>query len=264
MLGSKTQTKKDKFIISASEKIGKLGYAKIFKEEAMNTALKRETTQFELTTDIITKLNTFKLTPTAKLVLLYLTTCYNPKHKEVFPKQKTIAEKLGVSEISVTRAISELHKEGLIISERKISNKYAFTSRIVSEPPNKMKNIKHQNDSEKNNNLILSHDNEQTIKQNKQQTVAGGNVYSGDDAILYEYAKTKATKSVDAYIRKLKESGSAKKIIGDYKKKHQSYPYTFRNTELLREKRQIEKQESTSFETSEVWINFGLKHGIKK
>ena len=84
----------------------------------MQTALKMKQqescTQFEITTNTITKLNTFNLTPTAKLVLLYLTTCYNPKHKEVFPKQKTIADKLGVSERSVTRAIQELFKEGLV------------------------------------------------------------------------------------------------------------------------------------------------------
>ena len=102
----------------------------------MNTAKKeaaKDFTQFELTTNIITKLNTFKLTPTAKLVLLYLTTCYNPKHKEVFPKQKTISIKLGISERSVTRAIQELFKEGLVLIECKYTNRYKFTSKIVQE-----------------------------------------------------------------------------------------------------------------------------------
>ena len=89
-------------------------------------------TQFELTQKLLQNLNTFKLTPTAKLVLLYLSSCYNPKHGEMFPKQKTIAEKLGVSEASVIRAVSELHKEGLIISERKYTNRYKYTARFLS------------------------------------------------------------------------------------------------------------------------------------
>ena len=98
-------------------------------------------TQFELTQKLLQNLNNFKLTPTAKLVLMYLSSCYNPKHGEMFPKQKTIADKIGVSEASVIRAISELHKEGLILSERKYTNRYVFTSKFLSSleiSPNKM------------------------------------------------------------------------------------------------------------------------------
>ena len=176
--------------------------------------------QFKLTTNTITKLNTFKLTPTAKLVLLYLTTCYNPKHKEVFPKQKTIADKLGISEVSVTRAISELHKEGLIISERKISNRYVFTSRIVSEQADILIDDKQQIDSNKNIKLIDSHVHEQIKRTKKEPTLCSGeNVLTGDDFILYEYAKKKAKYNVDALVRKIKENGGDKKIIKEYKAK---------------------------------------------
>ncbi len=93
-------------------------------------------TQFDLSKKVLNNLNNYNLKPTAKLVLLYLCDCYNPKHGEMFPKQSTIAEKLGISEVSVTRAVQELHKEGLLISERKYTNKYKFTSRIVAECPN--------------------------------------------------------------------------------------------------------------------------------
>ena len=127
----------------------------------MNTVKKRVTTQFDLTNDILNNLSQFNITPTAKLVLLYLTTCYNPKHKEVFPKQKTIAEKLGVSEVSVTRAICELHKEGLVLSERKISNKYVFTSKIVSEQPINLIDDTQQNDRNKNIKMTSSYIHEQ-------------------------------------------------------------------------------------------------------
>lgn len=88
-------------------------------------------TQFELTQKLLQNLYKFKLTPTAKMVLMYLSSCYNPKHAEMFPKQRTIADKLGVSEASVIRAICELHKEGLIISERKYTNRYKYTSKFL-------------------------------------------------------------------------------------------------------------------------------------
>ena len=189
----------------------------------MQTALKvkqqESCTQFYLTTNTITKLNTFKLTPTAKLVLLYLTTCYNPKHKEVFPKQKTIADKLGVSERSVTRAIQELFKEGLILIECKYTNRYKFTSKIVQEQAEILSDDLRQNDTPKHDNLS-HHVIEQKKEQNKEQTFSSGeNVYSGDDLILYEYAKKKAKYNVDALIQKIKENGGDKKIICEYKKR---------------------------------------------
>ena len=92
--------------------------------------------QVELTNYLLNNLQHFDLKPTTKLVLLYLSGCYNPKKADVFPKQKTIADKMGISEASVIRAIAELHKEGLIISERKYSNRYKFTSKLVAECPN--------------------------------------------------------------------------------------------------------------------------------
>lgn len=205
----------------------------------MQTALKvkrqESCTQFELTTNIITKLNTFKLTPTAKLVLLYLTTCYNPKHKEVFPKQKTISIKLGISERSVTRAIQELFKEGLVLIECKYTNRYKFTSKIAQEPPHlpseKLSDDKGQNDTLKRDNLShLIHEQKKETK--KEQTLRSGeNVYTGDDLILYEYAKKKAKYNVDALIKKIKENGGDKKIIKEYKAKENAKKRALRSVE---------------------------------
>ena len=98
-------------------------------------------TQFKLTTDIIKNLSQFEITPTAKLVLLYLSSCYNPQKAEMFPKQKTIAKKIGVSERSVVRAIQELFREGLIIFECKYTNRYKFTSKLMSQPSQNLKNF---------------------------------------------------------------------------------------------------------------------------
>lgn len=97
----------------------------------------------------------------AKLVLLYLTTCYNPEKAEVFPKQKTIAAKIGVSERSVVRAIQELFKAGLILIECKITNRYKIVAKWGSSKPENEKNfyqdnmsdVSGQNDTSQTDNL---------------------------------------------------------------------------------------------------------------
>ena len=130
-------------------------------ENTVKKPVIKELTQVQLSNWIVNNLSQFNLKPTAKLVLLYLASCYNPKHADVFPKQKTIADRMGVSEASVIRAISELHKEGLIISERKYTNRYKFTSRILNlggivedlKQDNKMQDEKTQNASLKTCNL---------------------------------------------------------------------------------------------------------------
>lgn len=190
-------------------------------ESALRVKQDNGFTQFELTNFTLNNLSQFNLTPTAKLVLLYLTTCYNPEHKEVFPKQQTIADKLGISLMSVIRAIQELHKEGLILSERKISNRYVFTSRIASERSNILKDTNLQKESSQTNKLLSPYK-EQKRETKKEQTVflKGGNVYSDDDRILEDYAKKHNAKSVQAYVNKLKSSGSANKIICEYKKRN--------------------------------------------
>lgn len=170
-------------------------------------------TQFELTQKLLQNLNTFKLTPTAKLVLLYLSSCYNPKHGEMFPKQKTIADKLGVSEASVIRAICELHKEGLIISERKYTNRYKYTARFLSSLGilnNKMQVEDSQNEIKETCKM------QPTLIEPKKETNKPTNV--DDYKILKDYAVKHNAKNINAYINTLKKSGSDKQIIKDYKK----------------------------------------------
>ena len=83
--------------------------------------------QFELSKVALKNLNKFDLSPTAKLVLLALIDCYNPRKEEIYPKQKTIADDLGISDRSVTRAIKEITDAGLLIYERKYQNRYKMT-----------------------------------------------------------------------------------------------------------------------------------------
>lgn len=177
-------------------------------------AFRGKFTQFELTQKLLQNLNKFKLTPTAKLVLMYLSSCYNPKHGEMFPKQRTIADKLGVSEASVIRAVSELHKEGLIISERKYINRYVFTSKFLSSLGISGDNMQGENSQNKSRETCKMTPAciEQTNKQINKPTGVE------DFKILKEYAIKHNAKNIHAYINSLKKSGSDKQIISDYKR----------------------------------------------
>lgn len=198
-------------------------------DKTMNTVKKHAghaIKQVEILNYLIHNLSQFNLKPTTKLVLLYLAGCYNHKHVDFFPKQKTIALQMGISEVSVIRAIQELHKEGLIISERKYTNRYKFTSRILNlggivehlEQDNKMKDENLQKDSLKHINLIAPY-----IEQEKEQIKEPEKVE--DYKILKDYAISKGAKNIKAYIEALKQNGSAQKIIQLAKEKQKIESY---------------------------------------
>lgn len=176
--------------------------------------------QFRLTNNLLQNLNKFEITPTAKLVLLYLSSCYNPKKADMFPKQKTIAAKIGVSERSVVRAVSELIKAGLILVECKYSNRYQFGSNIAiwSEKSNKIfvsDNLSDdigQNDA-KQDDKMSSHEHEPMNEQKKEP------VNVENYKILKNYAEQKGAKNVKAYIEALHRNGSAQNILTQYKEK---------------------------------------------
>ncbi|MCM1338970.1 MAG: helix-turn-helix domain-containing protein [Muribaculaceae bacterium] len=200
--------------------------------------------QFELSKNVLNNLSQYNLKPVAKLVLLYLCDCYNPKKEFIFPKQKTIAEKLGVSEVSVTRAISELHKEHLIISERKYTLHYRFTSKIVSGEAtfqqNNMTDETHQKDNEQPIKKT-AHVIEQKKELNKPTSV-------DDFKILKDYAEKHNAKNVTAYINYLKRNGLADKIIADFKAKEASdrfFAKQIEETKLLIEQRKQDAETST-------------------
>jgi DNA-binding Lrp family transcriptional regulator len=235
--------------------------------------------QIKLTNYLLNNLSQFNLKPTTKLVLLYLSGCYNPKHADVFPKQKTIAHQMGISEASVIRAIQELHKEGLIISERKYTNRYKFTSRILNlggmvegfSEANKMQVANSQNERLETCKLQAPCI-EQKEKQKIEQTeiIRGGNVYlfqSEEDRILEEYAIKHGARNVKAYINTLKSSGSAKKIIREYKTKrwyaHRAACDIQETQNLIKQQSELEKTKTDFFE-SEAMLNFAKKHGLKK
>ena len=86
---------------------------------------------------------TFSLNPTSLLVLIGLTTHYNPLKSIVFPSQAYLANHLNISERSVIRAIKELILKNLIFkSKNGHSNVYCFTNiffEAVGMSPDKCK-----------------------------------------------------------------------------------------------------------------------------
>lgn len=145
-------------------------------------------TQFDLTKSLLQNLNKFEISPIAKLVLLELSTCYNPKRKHIFPKQKTLALKIGCSERSIVRAIQELFKAGLILVECKTTNRYVFSQLCLSSLGISAKNFGLDNLSDDDDNISLAPDNlsvpsihEQTKEGTTQQeAVAINPIFSND------------------------------------------------------------------------------------
>lgn len=174
--------------------------------------------QFELTQNLLNNLSQFEITPTAKLVLLYLSSCYNPKKADMFPKQRTIAAKTGICERSVVRAVSELIKAGLIIVECTSINRYKFTSKIVGKWAKNEKFFASDNLSDKKRQNYSSegdkmspHEHE-PIKEHKKEPTS-----VEDYKILKQYAKEHGARNVNAYVTWLKTSGKGEEIIKSYK-----------------------------------------------
>ena len=110
---------------------------------------------YDLTTNLIRGgLSSLDLSPNTKLVLLYLSTCYNEKKGVVFPKLKTIAKAVGISEISCKRAIKELLRESCILKSKRFknSNEYVITKKILETKQNDTK--KEQFETSKSIKLI--------------------------------------------------------------------------------------------------------------
>ncbi len=233
--------------------------------------------QVELVNWLLNNLQQFNLKPTTKLVLLYLAGCYNPKHADVFPKQKTIALQMGISERSVISAIQELHRQGLVISERKYTNRYKFTARILNQGPLNKCFLEPEEISEaKCKDCTLQSENsappyiEQEKEQIKEQTEVnkGGNVYSfksEEDRILEDYAIKHGARNVKAYINTLKSSGSAKKIICEYKKQKIVTKNALRRMQETQTIiKTFEQHEQEAEAPTEAWQSLGIKFGIIK
>ena len=240
----------------------------------MNTVIKRVTTQFDLTKSMLNNLSQYEITPTAKLVLLYLTDCYNPNHADVFPKQKTIAAKLGISERSVIRAVQELFKAGLILIECKHTNRYILmpnSTSQLSQNNDKLSQVTRQIDTFIPDNLSHTCIEQKRITK-KEQHIEGGNVYiksepqfvnSESDFILRDYAIKHGARNVNAYINTLKQTKSAENIIKEYKRAKTPSKLIKHTSKILQQYEEF-KKDAVSFETSTEWLELGKKLGIKR
>jgi DNA-binding Lrp family transcriptional regulator len=236
-------------------------------EEFMNTArthAQHGFSQFTLTQYLLNNLQQFKLTPTAKLVLLELSSFYNPKKADMFPKQKTLAKKIGISERSVVRAIQELLNEGLIMVECKYTNHYKFTSRIVAQQPeNKIfsnENMSEdlgQNDNKLNDKLAQHEPTSKPI--NEPSDIE-------EFKILKDYAIKHGARNVNAYVNVLRKNGSAAKIISDHKKQKKVTQNALRSCqetqELIKNYNEM-SLDSNAPCTSDAWKKFSEKAKLR-
>ena len=89
-------------------------------------------TQFEIVRAIYDSgiLAEITLSPATKLVLIAIAHHFNPKKEDMFPSQRFIAKKLGISERSAERAVAELKKADLISYQTQRVNHYKFTAKF--------------------------------------------------------------------------------------------------------------------------------------
>lgn len=217
--------------------------------------------QFRLTNNLLQNLYKYEISPTGKLVLLYLSSCYNPKKAHMFPKQKTIASKIGVSERSVVRAVQELVKEGLIVIECKYTNYYKFTSQIVSKSakdekifePENMSDDLGQNDTQQDDKLS-EHDSKPMNEPINEPAKVD------DFKILKQYAKDHKAKNVTAYINFLKKNGKAEKIVADFKAKEASDKFFAKQVKDTKEYIEQSKRDAeTSAPPTQEWKELKAK-----
>lgn len=139
-------------------------------QQAIIKQKQKHLSAFDLTTNLIRGgLSSLDLSPNTKLVLLYLSTCYNERKGVVFPKIKTIAEAVGISEISCKRAIKELLKENCILKSKRFknSNEYVITKKILEAKQIDTK--PEQKDTSKSIKLILPIEHELKQEEIKEQ-----------------------------------------------------------------------------------------------
>lgn len=102
---------------------------------AVNTEEISHINGFELTNALIRGgLGKLQLSNSASMVLLFLCSCYNSKNKTVYPKILTMALNLGITEMTVKRAIRELINAGCILKTKKDKkqNAYIITSKVLN------------------------------------------------------------------------------------------------------------------------------------
>lgn len=223
----------------------------------MNTAQKHvghAFTQFELTTKIVKNLNKYDITPTAKLVLILLTTHYNEEKNGavVFPSMPYISETLGISLTATKQAIKDLVSEGLILQSKREKikgnyNKYIFTQKVHNLTVEQA-----ENESFKRAESDLS-----LIRTNKKNEINNKDVDKKDEKYLYQYAEKKGVKNKIAYINAIKKNGGASEIINEYKQIETKKRLMEQATKTIIENNRLYAE--TSVPPTQAWVKLGEK-----
>ena len=235
----------------------------------MNTARKHAGhgfSQFELTTQIVKNLNKYDITPTAKLVLILLTTHYNEEKNGsvVFPSMPYISETLGISLTATKQAIKDLVNQGFILQSKRDKirgnyNKYILTQKVQNSASEQPENEPFK--STENDLSLIRTNNKNEIKEQTEEN-KGGNVYSiqSNDSILEDYAIKHGARNVKAYINTLKSSGSAAKIISEYKKQKKVTQTALRSIQETQELiAEYNQEHNGSPYECEAWLKLGAK-----
>ena len=156
---------------------------------------------FELTTLLIRGgLAQLHLNNNAKQVLLYLATCYNERNGVVFPRVKTIAEAMDISERGVIRALAELTEKGCILRAKRAKNcnKYIITKKVLQLAASK---------ESKNNTCNVT-------------THGHGDTSRSDTVTLpiYKEIKQHEIKKQQQTNEKLNQKPESKKVVVDFSK----------------------------------------------
>lgn len=241
------------------------------KENTVKTMSQHGFTQFELTKEIVTNLQQFKLTPTAKLVLILLTTHYNEEKNGavVFPSMPYIAETLGIGLTATKQAIKDLINEGLLIKAKRGEIKGNYNKYLLTPKVRKTTDEQSQNELFKKSDSDLSYIGTNKQEQKKEQTSFdwGENVYSTEEyCVLKDYAIKHNARNINAYIAKLKANGSDKSVLKEHRKKAfitQRAKTTQKETQQLIAEQQELSKTAILPSASEAWKNFGEKIKVR-
>jgi DNA-binding Lrp family transcriptional regulator len=122
----------------------------------------------------------------------------------MFPKQETIAEKLGISLSSVKRAVKELSKANIILVELKFSNRYNLTSsffEVINMTPDAVQIELPKCQNEPNHDVT---EKEQNIKQKKNFSFKNLLELSNTNTIKYYQEINKLSEGEKQHLCKIK------------------------------------------------------------
>ena len=198
------------------------------------------------------------LNSNAKEVLLYLASCYNEKNGVVYPRVKTMAAALDISERGVIRALAELTEKGCIIrsKRRKNSNEYVITRKVLQSNP-----IQHQtknadnvithghNDTSSNDTVspLMIHEVEQhEVKQ--QQPVKKADVVSLSSFSLSKVPASILARKADKNGRPIRNHAAYWNSLTDaqkreYLRQEEEQAAKIRKKEEMKKQAQLEKQQ---------------------